>query len=784
MNLNHSQMLARLGRGESIANVRSAAGISREQFDVWWRDECQRRVPQNSEIERVDGLGGTVQITRDRRGLPHITAQSDADLFFGFGYATAQDRLFQLDYSRRKARGRLAEIIGRESIESDILSRTIDLPGIADREWAALSAEARNLLSAYTGGINALIKATRAKLPIEFDLLQYEPELWSPLDSLAIIGDFRWYLTGRFPVIVVPELVKRAVGDGPLYRAFLAGEVDGECILPPGSYPRDQRPAEAESGCSDDGPGSNNWVLSGRRTPSGLPLVASDPHVPFAAVSIWHEVHLHGGSFHVAGVALAGMPAIIIGRNEHMAWGVTNNICSQRDLYQEQTSPDHPDCFLYDGRWEPASHREEVIQVRDAEPIRQTILSSRNGPIVDHILPLPARGTGPVSVRWKGFEPCGWLTAVMDMNRARTAAAFRDSIRPWKVPTFNVVFADVDGHIGYQCSGQIPLRHVRERGYRPGWEKTHQWDGSLAFESMPHAIDPARGFLVTANNRIAPDDYPQPLSGTWVTGYRARRIREQIDSQPQMSASAHRQLQLDVFSGRAALSVPPLVACLAKDADPRVQRAANNLKSWDYHVRADSVPAAIFNVFFVHWCRAVAAERLPREAVELVSAAAGPLAVRLLGNDDLGWFVTKDRSSAILLAFRAALDELANRLGPDMDQWAWGRLHVLLQKHFLAARGDLGQLLDHKRTPMGGDGHTVNSSTPDPNYAAWLGAGFRFVAELADPQAGWRSVESGSASGHPGSPYYADQLPTWHTGELYYTPLRGRVDGSTLTLTP
>src|SRR6185437_16128568 len=473
---------------------------------------------------------------------------------FGFGYATAQDRLFQLDYLRRKARGRLAEILGATAIDADVLSRTIGLSDIAEAEWPTLPAETQSLLAAYAAGINALLEDSRENLPIEFALLDYRPEAWRPTDSLAIMGEFRWYLTGRFPVIVVPELAKRTLGEGPLYRAFLEGEVDDESILQPGSYAA----AEASAATSelvgrtvsdqDGGQGSNNWVVSGSRTASGKPIVASDPHVPFGAVSMWHEIHLQGGSFDVVGAAMVGMSAILLGRNRRVAWGITNNICSQRDLYQEKTDPAHPDCFLFDGRWEPAKRREERILVRGGEHVTKVVRSSRNGPIVDEILPPAARSTGPVSARWLGAQPCGWLPALIGMNRAVGCGEFREASRPWLVPTFNVVFADVDGHIAHQSVGRIPLRPIATRGYRPGWDPEHQWAGLIPFEGMPHQKDPASGLIVTANNRLAPDDYPYPLSGTWSGGYRARRIRQRLEALSQVTAEACQELQQDVRS--------------------------------------------------------------------------------------------------------------------------------------------------------------------------------------------------------------------------------------------
>ncbi len=785
------EMLGWLGAGRSIAEFCKDTGWTRTEFDDWWKAECRKRVPPMEGSTRIAGLRKSARITRDRWGVPHVFADNDRDLFFGFGYATAQDRLFQLDYLRRKARGTLAEVLGPEAVDSDVLYRTMGLAQIADAELPTLPADVQDLLAAYTAGINALMEATRQNLPIEFDLLNYEPSPWQSTDCLVIEGEFRWYLTVRFPVIAIPELAKRTLGAGPLYHAFLQGEVDEESMLLPGEWGRLSSlpvPGRLESlphGGGDNPGGSNNWVLAGQRTTTGKPLVASDPHVPFHAVSIWHQVRLTGGSFDVAGVALAGMPAVMIGRNRRVAWGITNNICSLRDLYQEKTDPAHPNCFFYDGQWEPVRQRAEVIQVRGAAPVTKTIRASRNGPIVDEVMPAPTRGTGPVSLRWVGFEPCGWLTAVIGTNRAATCAEFRAATKPWAVPTFNLVFADADGHIGHQCVGKIPIRHNWDRAYRPGWDPAHQWQGYIPFEALPHLIDPPRGFVVTANNRTAPDDYPYPLSGTWSGGYRAKRIREMLEARPKLSREDCQKMQLDVHSGRATLAIPAMLKVVGADADARVRQAVEALRKWDCVVRSDSAAAAIFNVFFTRWCLAVTSERFPKESAGFVAANVGGLALHLLQGDDLGWFQRQPREQAIRASFAATLDELTTKLGNDVAAWQWGKLHILLQRHFLSSRGDLGKLLDRSGLALGGDGNTVNSSTPDPSYAAWLGATYRMISDFADPQLGMWSVEVAGVSGHPGSPHYDDQLAPWSEGKLHYVALATmNVDGPKLVLEP
>ncbi|HVC97766.1 MAG TPA: penicillin acylase family protein [Pirellulales bacterium] len=771
MKLSGTEILKRLGAGEPIAQVAAAAGIERDEFDRWWKAEIAGRVPAADGKKRAT-VGAAVEITRDQWGIPHIKAQSDDDLFFGFGYAMAQDRLFQLDYLRRRAWGRLSEVFGPETFELDLLARTIGLARIAAGEWNKASGELRGLLNAFTAGVNALIADTTDRPPIEFDLLDYRPEPWSPVDCLAIEGEFRWYLTGRFPVIVVPELIRGELGEGFKQRAFLLAEADDESILPRGSYTPGPVNAPTSGSCGDanSGEGSNNWVVSGARTASGKPLLASDPHIAFAAVSCWYEVHLCGGSFNVAGMAYAGMPAVMFGRNERIAWGCTNNICSQRDLYLEQTDPRFPGCFRYDGRWEPAEERKEIIKVKDEPAVRKTIRSSRNGPIVDKLLPGPTKEEGPVSLRWLGSERCGWLEALVAMDRARSADEFREATRPWMVPTFSVVFCDSEGHIGYQCTGRIPLRKQTERGYRRGWDPEHQWQGMVPFEGMPRLADPARGFVVTANNRTAPDDFPYRLAGTWSSGHRARRIRQMIEAGGKLTRDDMVAMQHDALSLRARECVPRLIELFAGETDRQIRQAVELLRHWDGRMETDQVAAAIFDMFFVHWCWVVARGDLTRDLADFVSGGVGGLglAAELLSDSPLRWFPIEQ---PVRQAFVLALATLTARFGPNMSNWTWGRLHHLQQPHVLSRRGELGTLLDHARVPVKGDMLTVCNTGNDAGFQATTGAGYRMIVDMSIAPPELWAVDAGSQSGHPGSPHYADQLADWLAARYHRVPL-------------
>lgn len=795
MKMLEKETLLRLGAGESIAALCSDLGIDRTEFDGRWKQTVESRVPQTSGKVSAAVAAG-VEIQRDQWGIPHIYGKSDHDVTFGLGYAMAQDRLFQLDYLRRKGLGRLAEILGKSGLEQDIVARTVGLNRIAAAEWERLPPEVQSVLKAFSAGVNLVIEQSGNNLPIEFDLLGYRPESWTPIDSLAIECEFRWYLTGRFPIIVMPELAKRQLGEGALYREFLLGEADDEPILWPGEYeprgknPTSRKPESVGHAVNDpDGAiGSNNWVLAGSRTTTGKPLVASDPHIAFEAVSCWYEAHLCGGSYNVAGMAYAGIPAIMFGRNEKVAWGITNNICSLRDLYQERTSPEHPGCFEFDGQWEPQRELTEVIKVKGGDPVTTTVRFSRNGPVVDEILPAAAKETGPVTLKWLGSYQGGWLTALLGMGKAKNVAEFREAVRPWHVPTFSLVVADDQGSIAFQSAGRIPLRNHLQRGYRQGWNPADQWQGLIPFEEMPHLINPDRGWIATANNRVAPDDFPHLLFGCWSSGYRALRIRQMIEAQAKHSAEDMGRMHQDAKSLRAEQCVPSLVQALKSSDAPRILEAANLLEQWDFHIEADSVPATLFNVFYANWCKVVAAERFDRQCVELMTQGVQSCAGRLLAADPAGWFQQGNRETLIVETLATTLDELASKLGPDMQNWQWGHLHRMPLKHVLSSRGDLGELLNHGGAPVRGDMMTVCNTGSGPDFTATSGAGYRLIADFSASNPTLLAIDGQSQSGHPGSPHYSDQFPDWQHGRYHEIPLLREVSntsaGQILKLTP
>ncbi len=780
MQITDKSLLNKLGTADSIEEVCSETGLSDEQFKKWWSTQLAARVPSSKGIKTstVDA-----EILRDKWGIPHIYAERDEDLFFAYGYAMAQDRLWQLDYLRRKAMGQLSEILGPSSIDTDTISHTVGITQLAKAELGRMPAQTRTRLDAFSGGINEFISESRDLLPIEFDLLDYSPEPWTPINSIAIWAEFRWYLTGRLPVIVIPELARQTLDNEELYKAFLTGEAENESILAKGMYPaRRSNGGRVGQTVSDssEGQGSNNWTIAGKLTASGLPLVASDPHIAFGSISCWYEAHLSGAGFNVAGTGYAGVPGLLFGRNEKVAWGLTNNICAQRDLYKEQENPEKPGYYLYDGQWEQATQTTATINIKGEKPITRTIRRTRNGPIVDDIIPEAASHTGPVSLRWMGEDPCDEISSMLEMNRANSANEFREALRPWIVPTFSFVFADLKGHIGYQASGRLPIKKDWNRGYRRGWDPKHQWNETIPFEEMPSISDPPNGWVRSANNRTAPEDFPYPLSGVWSSGYRAQRIREMIESESSHTRESMTEMQMDVTAQRAVDTIPSLIELLENTDGNNIDEEISVLKKWDGRMSTDSVGASLFEIFFVNWTEEVAGAQFPENLVPLMAGASSGLSTELLSKDTSNWFPPGERAKAVRRAMDKTIDDLSKDAGQDKSKWNWGAIHKVHLHHPLADRGPIFNSLSRGGQGVGGSGITVSNTGFDPNYLAVMGANYRLIADLSDDPPGLWAVDAAGQSGNPGSAHYCDQLASWMQNSQHFIPLdRKHVDKNT-----
>lgn len=734
-------------------------------------------------------LKGGAEIVRDRRGVPHIAADDPDDLFLALGYAQAQDRLWQLDYLRRHAYGRLSEVYGRDTLELDILSRTLGIGRIAEGVTRRLGPDSRRAVEAFAAGVNLWLEQLPAGLPVEFEILGYEPEPWRPIDCLAIQRRWWWYLTGRLNVLSTPEAVRTGIGDGALYDAFFQPDGPLAYIVPAGNYDpttpwTDQpgTPATAFLGGPAEPGGSNNWAAAPSISRDGAALLASDPHVYFTVPADWYEFHLHGAGYDAIGAAYPATPGLLFGRNQHLAWGVTNNICSLRDLYVEELDPDDQHQYRRDGTWQPVIVQTDEIAVRGEPAHTHTTRYTGDRPIVDHLLPAGAHPRNlwkddrsrhsALSLAWVGFEMGDETQCLLDLNRAETVNAAREALRPWRCPTFNFVLADDAGAIGYQCVGAIPLRARAYRGYRLPDEPGDAWRGTIPFDALPRLHDPARGWVASANNPTAPPDFPYPLAGTWAPEDRAPRAEHLLETRQPHDLDTFAAMQTDVHSGRAERGVPGLFRALGEPADATTRAALDHLRRWDARLTVNSTAGAIFYVFFWRWHQRVVRERFAADLIPLVQDSGWGISSQLLHEDLVAWFPDDaTRLAAIRDAFAEALTWLQDRLGPAMATWTWGALHRLGATH-PAARTDLQrELFDLASRPHQGGASTLASAfyLPAGTFETRLGANYRLLASLGADHT-TRAISWPGQSGHPGSPHYADQIDPYLANQYANVP--------------
>ena len=791
MSRTDAERLRALGRGMGIAELCEAEGWERPTFDTWWLRQAEELLPDFDGVIEA-AVAAEVSIVRDARGVPHCFAEADADLFVAYGYSMALDRLFQLDMQRRKGHGRLAALIGRDGLEHDRVAHTMGLPGLAAAELDRLDDETRALHDRFAAGIELAVSGMADRLPIEYALLGAAWEPWTALDSVACGMAWRWQFTGRPHAIAGPELLRRVLDDDRLVEAILAAEREADTpTLPPDApYPASP-PAELgiahESGpragselpaMAGDVPGSNNWVMSGSWSRSGSPLMASDPHMPYESFSAFYEVGLHSATFDAVGAGMVGVPGMVMGRNRRTAWGFTNNAVSLRDLYQERAS-ESVGAYEYDGLPVQARRERIDIEVRDEPSVAIEVERTERGPVIDAILPEAARETGPVSMRWLGADDCKLPAALLRLTRADSVRDALAAVRGWLVPSFGLVLADVDGDIGFVATGRVPLRSRATRTYRSGWDPADHWVGLIPDEAMPQAVNPSRGWLTSANNRLAPDDYPYPQSGTWTEGYRVRRVGSLIEALEAHGAdrSTLTAMHQDVLVSRAEDVLDSTLDLLAPGRDGREQHALELLRTWDQRAAADSAGAAIFEVFFHRWAQAVMAERVAdAQLADYLANWALGVAARLLGADDLGWFATGRHGPLARATFAAALDEIEDVLGPDIEHWRWGALRPLRLRHPLGFIGGLSELLDVPVGEVGGDMTSLSNSGFDGSRPSgpgingsygWRpqnGAGYRLEVDLGEqPPAAW-AITLESQSAMIGSRHNDDQVADFLSG--------------------
>jgi penicillin amidase len=750
----------------------------------------RRSLPQVEGVVRVHGLKSPVEIIRDQDFVPHIYAVDRLDAYWGLGYAHAQDRLWQMEFQRRTGQGRVSEILGPRTLTLDRFMRTLGIHRCAPRVWESLPGETREIISAYAAGVNAFIQAHGpSRLGPEFALFRLRPEPWSVMDVIAMSKLVAWNLGGTYVTELLREDLIEAVGPErarqlvPFYfreesRAATAGQEQVGCGLP-GDEARSAGRVGAEA-LIGEGAGSNLWVVGPARSATGGAVLANDPHLQSSAPLMWYLAHLSAEDLDVIGATVPGLPGVVMGRNRHIAWGITNLNPDVQDLFRERLD-ESGSMAEFQGRMEPIDLFEETIKVRKGPDVRLRVRATRHGPLISDVIdaaspeqPLAGRkrARDPLALRWTGLS-CEdqTLHGMLLLNRARGWEEFKEALRYYVAPSVNVGYADDAGNIGFHAAGRVPVRSSGD-GSVPaeGWSGEGEWVEFIPFEEMPGEINPVTGYVVSTNSSPAPRDYPHLLGRDWVEPYRKRRITELLVATRRLTVEDHRAIQADTLSMHARDCLPLLLSVVSAD-DELVGRACDLLRDWDYDTSGSSVAASIFAAWWVWLPRVFLAGEVDQKLIASyeawVSYVNRFIKESLTGRAPL----QGDPGKLAGEALRKALDDLKTRMGEDVSAWRWDRLHCAVFPHYPFHSAPLLKRLFSKTVRRGGDWSTVN-------FGPFLAArpfvqrnipGYRQIIDMASSEGGL-FIQAMGQSGHFLSPHYGGYLRDWQA--VRYVPMR------------
>ncbi len=734
--------------------------------------------PDTTSMVSLPGLKEEATVYRDPQGIPHGRAGCTWDAFFIQGFYTAQDRLFQMDYDRRRAYGRVAELVGPGALAQDKLMRSFRLEASAEADLEVVSEAARVMLEAYAAGVNSFIETT-STLPVEYGLLKSPPEPWRTHDALGVFK-VRHILMGVFEQKLWRARLLRQLGAEKM-AALCPGYQKGQLVIvPPGKEYEGAVDGvadllrEAESWMQPMDTievGSNNWVLAGERTASGSPILAGDPHRGLDTPNVYYQNHVACPEFDVIGLSFPGVPGFPhFGHNQRVAWCVTHTGADYQDLYLERLCAGTSPSYEFKGQWLPLEVHHETVEVRGQAPVQMDVPVTHHGPVIGGGVD---SGVG-LSFRYSATcQAQPWADALLNMLKVDSTQAMDAAMRCWVDPANNFLYADVDGNIAYLTRGRIPVRHEANRWVPvPGWDGEHEWEGDVPFEELPRSTNPACKYIVTANNRVTREDYPHYIALDFAPGFRADRLTHRLLKLSEATVDDMAGIHSEKISIPAVFLAPKL-ASLEVD-HPLAEAVRKGLSDWDGEMSPNLVAPTIYSATKDRLVRKVLEPILGPLAAEAFSPTGrgGPGHVARLRSHFPSMVQSDDRSLlqegcdwTLMMseAFVEALNELSQRLGPDVTTWLWGRVHHTRPRHPLSAFfPELDGLLDPPSVPMGGDGDTpqAGSYSPGDQFVMTSMSVSRYAFDLADWE-GSRWVVPLGSSGHPGSAHYADQAPVW-----------------------
>lgn len=720
----------------------------------------------------VAGLEQPVEILRDRWGIAHIYAQNSHDLFFAQGYSMAQDRLFQVDLWRRIAIGETAELFGEESIAADRFARLLKYRGDMAAEWTSYSSDTREIAAAFTAGINAYIASLGDRLPIEFQMAGYRPQPWQPEDILGrmsgIIMSSNWekeVSRARLIQSVGLEKARMLAPTDPPLEFAPAADLDLTAIST--EILAGIRAATRVLKFSPSPSESNNWVVNGKLSTSGKPLLASDPHRSTTLPSLRYLVHLNAPGWNVIGSGEPALPGVALGHNDRIAWGFTIVGTDQADLFVDRTHPYDPKQYRVGDRWEPMRVVHESLRVHGrSEPVQLELRFTRHGPVVYQ----DASKQIAVALKWAGSEPGGAAyLASLAVSRAENREQFLSAIARWKIPCLNFVYADLDGHIGWIAAAATPVRRSGNGLLPvPGESEKYDWERYLRVDELPQSFDPPRGWLATANHNIVAAGYSHQIAYDWSAPFRIRRIEERLTAKRSFSLEEFQSIQHDSMS----LTAKALQSILKRVRFPKeLQPWVAILISWDGNLTRETEEGSIYAVWMQELRTALyGLHGKLDEGTERGEIRSVQVILQQLENPTTAWFGAdaKSRRDALLVeTLVKTIDRMTKQLGEDPTTWTWGRLHQCTFHHPFESLGPAyAQAFNLGPVARGGDANTPMNTKHDDNFQQVHGATYRHVLDLADWDRGLATSAPGQ-SGQPGSPHYGDLMPLWAEGKYF-----------------
>jgi penicillin G amidase len=758
---------------------------------LWLRTITEYALPQLDGTVKVAGLSAPLTVRRDAHGVPHIEAASQHDLFFAQGYVTAQDRLWQMDAFRRNSKGELAEVMGATLVQHDIAQRVLGFGKTAERVYQQMPLEERAYLDDYARGVNLFIEQHGNALPPEFKLLHYAPKPWTGADSLAVGLMMVQTLDTHWEAKLARERIAQTLNNPRLEDDLYpvgswrdhppTGQVQDwnqPRTVPPttdaededdrtttrGETPEDLRELHklmAAAGCQGCAAGSNNWVISGAHTASGKPLLSNDMHLGLTVPNIWYMADLSAPGFHATGVTLPGMPFVIAGHNEHVAWGFTALYADVQDLYVETLDGDG-NYKTADGKWKPLAVDRETIHVRGGKDTTVDVRATAHGPLLN---PLFKHEQRAIALRWTLYDPALSQIPLYALNTAGDGKQFSAALEKWNWPTQNVVYSDDRGHIGYQAVGRVPIRQGGLAAV-PAKDGAHEWTGYIPFDQMPHAYDPPSGFLATANSRVTTEKNPYPLTLEWADPYRAERIYKVLQGRDKLRPQDMLALQTDVYSEvdqqlahRFAYAIDH-----AENVDARMHAAADVMRRWDGRLTWDSAAASLVVQTRKALWPLILEPKLGKDAEAYEWSESNFAEEEIVMHANADWLPAgyKDWDALLTEAVRRAMK--AGKAPADPSEWMYGDWHVVDLEHPLAKFLPMvGRVAGTGPQPLRGDTTTVKQ------VGRAFGPSQRFTMDWSNVDGSTENIVLGE-SGNPLSPYFRDQWSDWYEGTTFALP--------------